>query len=135
MTGTVLSLVSSMLTAIMVDHHHMDDIRIYTTTLIPLLSSISKCLLNIILTSMEIYVCRGYSEHFTNFISLNSQITVETVEASRDADSVVFLIWCWLYRCVQLMTLHQAIFLLYVQFFLYIPYFDGEFFKNFNHMR
>ena len=32
-----------------------------------------------------------YSEHLTNVISLNSQIIMENVEASWDADNVVFL--------------------------------------------
>lgn len=32
-----------------------------------------------------------YSEHLTHVISLNSQIIMENVEASWDADNVVFL--------------------------------------------
>lgn len=71
-----------------------------------------------------------YSEHLTNVISLNSQTTMENVEASWDADNVVSWSGCWLYSGAQLLTFHQAILLLYV-FFSYISHFKGEFFKKF----
>lgn len=71
----------------------MNDIQIYTTNPYPFLKLHSKCLLNIIAnTDGDVIYARDCSQHFANTMSLNYQNnTMENVEASQDADNVVFV--------------------------------------------
>lgn len=66
--------------------------RFILPTLIPFLSSISNCLLDILLTSMGMQCIRDCSKHITNITSLDSQNNAtETVEDSQDADNVLYM--------------------------------------------
>lgn len=91
--------------------------RFILPTLIPFLSSISNSLLNIILRLKGLWYIKDCSEHITNITSLESQNTRDPVEASQDADNVLY------------MTFHKAILIIKGAVLLIFTYYTST--KNY----